>query len=144
MSSWERSRFCQAAQSACSLRQARLTVSLPIAPPNSVASARRTRRGARARRPGGGTPRRTLTGQRATLAPPRDLVQVWGNPVVAREPSGNEIKGNHLEWHRDSDTVVVEGGADNPSETLYHPAKPLPTRRPAGQATRRHESGGRP
>src|SRR4030081_2277127 len=44
MSSFDRSRFCQASQSVCTLCQARLTMSLPMAPPNSAASARRTRR----------------------------------------------------------------------------------------------------
>jgi len=37
-------RAFQASQSVCTLRHTRLTVSLPTAPPNSAASARRTRR----------------------------------------------------------------------------------------------------
>jgi hypothetical protein len=37
-------RWFQACQSACTLRQTRLTVSLPTPPPNKAASARRTRR----------------------------------------------------------------------------------------------------
>ena len=44
MSSCDRSRFCHASQSVCTLCQARLTASLPMAPPNSAPSARRTRR----------------------------------------------------------------------------------------------------
>src|SRR4051812_19009944 len=39
-----RERWFQACQSVCTLRQTRLTVSLPTAPPNRAASARRTRR----------------------------------------------------------------------------------------------------
>ncbi len=87
--------------------------------------------------------KRTLTGQRAVLRPPTDLFEIWGNPVVAREPSGNEIKGNHLEWHRETGTVVVVGGEANPSETLYHPAKPLPTRRPSRPGAAPRVPGGR-
>ena len=37
-------RVCQASQSLFTLRQVRLTVSLPTVPPNKAASARRTRR----------------------------------------------------------------------------------------------------
>src|SRR6516165_1619918 len=44
MSSFDRSRFCHDSQSVWTLCQARLTTSLPMAPPNSAPSARRTRR----------------------------------------------------------------------------------------------------
>jgi hypothetical protein len=44
MSSPASERFCHASQSARSFCQTRLTVSLPTAPPNSAANARRTRR----------------------------------------------------------------------------------------------------
>ncbi len=44
ISSCDKSLACQAAQSPCTLRQARLTVSFDTAPPNRLAKARRTRR----------------------------------------------------------------------------------------------------
>ena len=44
MSSPDKSRACQLSQSVFTLRQARLTASLPTLPPNRPASARRTRR----------------------------------------------------------------------------------------------------
>ena len=43
MSSSDKSRACQLSQSVFTLRQARLTASLPTLPPNRPASARRTR-----------------------------------------------------------------------------------------------------
>ncbi|MGE5234976.1 MAG: hypothetical protein ACM3O7_01355 [Acidobacteriota bacterium] len=89
---------------------------------------------------------RVLRGERARLMPPEDLFEMWGSPVIAEEPGGNQIKADHLLWRRASDTLLVLGGADNPSETLYHPAQPLPDLRPAGTpgptATRRPRPGG--
>ncbi|MCU0292398.1 MAG: hypothetical protein MUF10_10500, partial [Thermoanaerobaculaceae bacterium] len=62
-----------------------------------------------------------------------DLFEMWGSPVLVREPDGNQIKGDRLEWHRRTGTVVVVGGEDSPSETLYHPSErgvtPTPARR---------------
>ena len=73
---------------------------------------------------------RVLRGQRARLSPSEDVFEVWGSPVHVQEPSGNQIKAEHLRWLRASDSVEVVGGEDKPTETLYHPEKPPPTRRP--------------
>ena len=75
-SSPARSRFCQASQSHCTLCQVRLTVSLPTAPPNSAAKARRTRRRVGASQIGAsdqplGLHRQTLVGRQRLAAPLR-------------------------------------------------------------------------
>lgn len=76
---------------------------------------------------------RTLTGQRARLTVAEDLFEMWGTPVLVQEKDGNQIKGNRLVWRRRTGNVVVTGGEDSPSETLYHPAErtvtPTPGRR---------------
>jgi lipopolysaccharide export system protein LptA len=87
--------------------------------------------------------RRSLQGQRARLSPPDDVFEVWGSPVVAQEPSGNQIKGEHLRWLRGTDSVEIVGGADKPTETLYHPDKPIATRGPAGTGRPRGPAEGR-
>jgi len=76
---------------------------------------------------------RVITGQRARLQVDEGFFEVWGNPVLVKEPGGNQVKADHLKWQRASNTVVVLGAEDNPSETLYHPAKPGPTPRPPGK-----------
>lgn len=76
---------------------------------------------------------RQLAGQRGRLDVTQDLFEMWGSPVLVREPDGNQIKGDRLEWRRRTGTVVVVGGEDSPSETLYHPSghgvTPTPARR---------------
>ena len=76
---------------------------------------------------------RVLTGQRARMLVPQGLFEIWGKPVLVKEPGGDQIKAEHLEWHRASNTVVVLGAGDNPSETLYHPHQPSPTPGPRGR-----------
>jgi len=76
---------------------------------------------------------RVITGQRARLQVEEGFFEVWGNPVLVKEAGGNQVKADHLKWQRASNTVVVLGAEDNPSETLYHPAKPGPTPRPPGR-----------
>ncbi len=76
---------------------------------------------------------RVITGQRARLQMDEGFFEVWGNPVLVKEPGGNQVKADHLKWQRATNTVVVLGAEDNPSETLYHPAKPGPTPRPPGR-----------
>jgi lipopolysaccharide export system protein LptA len=73
---------------------------------------------------------RVMTGQKARLKVEDGVFEIWGNPVLVKEPSGNQVKGNHLQWQRAANTVVVLGAEDNPSETLYHPTKTVPTPRP--------------
>lgn len=76
---------------------------------------------------------RQLRGERAIYQVRQDLFDLWGSPVVVQEPSGNQVRAEHLQWHRSTDTVVITGGQDNPSETLYHPQTPAPKARPRGQ-----------
>ncbi len=64
---------------------------------------------------------------------PEGLFEIWGKPVLVKEPGGDQVKADHLEWHRGSNTVVVLGAEDNPSETLYHPHQPSPTPGPRGR-----------
>jgi lipopolysaccharide export system protein LptA len=79
---------------------------------------------------------RVLRGERALLLQEADTFDVWGRPVVVQEPAGNQIKADHLQWLRATGTVVVVGGADAPSETLYRvdrpTAGPTPARRTPG------------
>lgn len=70
---------------------------------------------------------RVLSGQKARMLVPEGLFEIWGKPVLVKEPGGDQVKADHLEWHRGSNTVVVLGAEDNPSETLYHPHQPSPT-----------------
>lgn len=64
---------------------------------------------------------RELRGERARLRAEDDVLEVWGQPVVVREPSGNQVKGERLSWDRRSGTILVVGEPGSPSETLYHP-----------------------
>ncbi len=77
---------------------------------------------------------RTLKGDRARLLSSEDLFEVWGKPVLLQEPGGNQIRGDKLEWRKDSNTVLVVGSEENPSETIYTPAKPAPTAPAGGKA----------
>jgi len=76
---------------------------------------------------------RVMTGQKARLMVEDGVFEIWGDPVLVKEPSGNQVKANHLQWQRAANTVVVLGAEDNPSETLYHPTKPAATPRPRGR-----------
>lgn len=64
---------------------------------------------------------RELRGERARLRPDEDVLDVWGQPVLVREVTGNQVKGEHLSWNRATGTIVVVGEPGSPSETLYHP-----------------------
>ncbi len=70
---------------------------------------------------------RVLSGQKARMLVADGLFEIWGKPVLVKGPGGDQVKADHLEWHRASNTVVVLGAEDNPSETLYHPHQPTPT-----------------
>jgi len=72
---------------------------------------------------------RAVSGQRARLVPDQDVVEIWGNPVVVTEPSGNQMKAAHLVWKRRDGVLSAAGGADSRSEALYHPEQPLATPR---------------
>jgi lipopolysaccharide export system protein LptA len=76
---------------------------------------------------------KTMTGQRARYVVDEGFFEMWGNPVLVSDPSGDQVKADHLKWLRDSNTVVVLGTEENPSETLYHPKKPVPTPKPRGR-----------
>jgi lipopolysaccharide export system protein LptA len=73
---------------------------------------------------------RVMTGQKARLTVENGFFEIWGNPVLVKEPSGNQVKANRLQWQRTSNTVLVLGAEDNPSETLYHPTKTVPAPKP--------------
>ena len=70
---------------------------------------------------------RVLSGQKARFMVEDGFFEVWGDPVLLKEAGGNQVKANHLQWHRASNTVVVLGVEDKPSETLYHSAQGRPT-----------------
>ncbi len=73
------------------------------------------------------TSARVITGQKARLLVGESLFEIWGSPVLVKEADGNQIKADHLQWHRLGNTVVVLGAEDNPSETLYHSHRVVPT-----------------
>ena len=70
---------------------------------------------------------RMLSGQKARFMVEDGFFEVWVDPVLVKEAGGNQIKANHLQWQRASNTVVVLGAEDNPSETLYHATQGRPT-----------------
>ena len=70
---------------------------------------------------------RVITGQKARLVAGENLFEIWGTPVLVKEADGNQVKADHLQWHRLGNTVVVLGAEDNPSETLYHSHRVVPT-----------------
>jgi lipopolysaccharide export system protein LptA len=76
---------------------------------------------------------RTMTGQRARFVVSDGFFEMWGNPVLVQDPSGDQVKADHLKWLRESNTVVVLGTEENPSETLYHANRPPPTPKPTGR-----------
>ncbi len=80
---------------------------------------------------------RSVAGQRARLVGEQDVLEVWGDPVLVTESSGNQMKAAHLVWKRRDGVLSALGGADSRSETLYHPERPLATprssRRPPGR-----------
>jgi lipopolysaccharide export system protein LptA len=76
---------------------------------------------------------RTMTGQRARFLVGEGVFEMWGSPVLVQDPAGDQVKADHLEWLRESNTVVVLGTEENPSETLYHPKQPAPTPKPRGR-----------
>ena len=67
---------------------------------------------------------RVITGQGARIDSPRDLLELWGSPLLIQEASGNQVKGSRLEWRRATESLVVFGADGSPSETIYHPATP--------------------
>jgi len=74
---------------------------------------------------------RILTGQRGRIDVGEDLLEMWGTPVVVKEVDGSQIKGDRLSWRRQTGNVMVTGGEDSPSETLYHPVDRTPSPTPA-------------
>jgi lipopolysaccharide export system protein LptA len=72
---------------------------------------------------------RVISGQRARYLVDDGFVEIWGKPVLVQNATGDQIKAEHLQWRRPTNTVVVLGTEDNPSETQYHqpPAKASPS-----------------
>lgn len=75
---------------------------------------------------------RRLEGERARFVVAEDVVEVWGSPVLARDPAGSQVKADHLALQRATGTVTVLGGESGPSETIYHPEKTPGPGKPAG------------
>jgi lipopolysaccharide export system protein LptA len=73
---------------------------------------------------------RVISGQKARFVVGEGFFEIWGDPVLVKGPSGDQVKANHLEWQRSSNTVMVLGTEENPSETLYHPNRPKGTPTP--------------
>jgi lipopolysaccharide export system protein LptA len=73
---------------------------------------------------------RVITGQKARFVVGEGFFEIWGEPVLVKGPSGDQVKADHLEWQRSSNTIVVLGTEENPSETLYHPNRPKATPTP--------------
>ena len=75
---------------------------------------------------------RVVSGQRARYLVEEGFVEIWGDPVLVKDAAGDQVKAQHLQWRRPTNTVVVLGTEDNPSETHYHQqpvkASPSPTR----------------
>jgi lipopolysaccharide export system protein LptA len=69
---------------------------------------------------------RVLKGDRARFVTATNTVQVWGSPVILQEPGGNQVSGNTLTWNRESNSMLVEGTKEQPSETIYGPAPGTP------------------
>lgn len=82
---------------------------------------------------------RAVTGQRARLEPEQDLLELWGDPLLITEPTGNQVKAAHLVWKRQTGVLTIRGGAESRSETLYHPGRP-----PATPRGPRPQEGGQP
>jgi lipopolysaccharide export system protein LptA len=78
---------------------------------------------------GGG---RTIKAQQGRVDLVRDVLELWGTPVLIQEASGNQVKGSRLEWRRATETIVVFGSEDSPSETIYKApgATPATARQP--------------
>ncbi len=71
---------------------------------------------------------RAVEGLRAEFDPTADVLDIWGMPVLVREPAGNQLKASHFRWYRSTGTFVVVGEEDNPTEALYHAqgGRPVP------------------
>jgi len=87
---------------------------------------------------------RVMNGQKARLTVEEGFFEIWGNPVLVKEPSGNQVKANRLQWQRVSNTVVVLGAEDNPSETLYHPTRAVAAPKPVKVPTPKPPKRGPP
>ena len=67
---------------------------------------------------------RVIKGQGARIDATKELVEIWGTPVLVQEASGSQVKGSRLEWRRATETLEVFGADGAPSETIYHPPAP--------------------
>ena len=69
---------------------------------------------------------RVIKGQRARIDAARDVLEMWGTPLLIQEGTGNQVKGSRLEWRRATETLVVFGSDDAPSETIYQSSGAAP------------------
>jgi lipopolysaccharide export system protein LptA len=63
---------------------------------------------------------RVIKGQGARVDAARDLLELWGTPLLIQEASGSQVKAARLEWRRATESLVVFGADGAPSETIYH------------------------
>lgn len=63
---------------------------------------------------------RELHGQHGRAVADTQEFEMWGGPVLLVERGGNQVKAERLIWRRAGNTVLVRGGADKPTETIYH------------------------
>ena len=67
---------------------------------------------------------RVIRGQGARVDAAKELLEIWGTPVLVQEASGSQVKGSRLEWRRATESLVVFGAAGAPSAPIYHTPAP--------------------
>jgi lipopolysaccharide export system protein LptA len=67
---------------------------------------------------------RVIKGQGARVDSTKNLLELWGTPLLIQEASGSQVKGSRLEWRRDTESMVVFGADGAPTETIYQAAAP--------------------
>lgn len=74
---------------------------------------------------------RRLFGDAAWYEGATESLMVTGQPAVAEEAPGNRVQASRIVWNRKSGSMDVGGDVDTPTQTLYHPEKPVrePARR---------------
>jgi lipopolysaccharide export system protein LptA len=77
---------------------------------------------------------RVIKGHNARVDTAKNVMDVWGTPVVVQEPDGSQIKADHLVWRAATGTLEVFGTDQSPTETIYKPPTPGPTPAPTAAA----------
>ena len=71
---------------------------------------------------------RELHGQHGRAVADAAEFEMWGGPVLLKEAGGDQVKAERLIWRRADNTVLVRGGPDTPTETIYHAPRGTPVR----------------